>query len=77
MARSHWAEPSTDFARAARVGSARSYAVCAVVTAAALATWHATGFFLAIAGVALLGAWALHWYPMSFQLRIDAPPVAF
>ena len=31
----------------------------------------------AVLGSNLLGAWALHWYPMSFQLRVDAPPVAF
>ncbi len=31
----------------------------------------------AVLGSNVLGAWALHWYPMSSQLRVDGPPSTF
>jgi len=31
----------------------------------------------AVLGSNVLGAWALHWYPMSSQLRVDGPPATF
>ena len=45
-------------ARAARVRSAGSVTIAAVAAAAALATWHATGFFLALEAAVALG-WLL------------------
>lgn len=46
---------------------------------ASLAGWAVDGGVAptAVLGSNVLGAWALHWYPMSSQLRIDRPLATF
>lgn len=46
---------------------------------ASLAGWAVDGGVAptAVLGNNVLGAWALHWYPMSLQLRVEGPPEAF
>jgi hypothetical protein len=55
-------------ARAARVRSAASFLLCGAFLAAAMAAWHATGFFVAIEAGALL-AWTLRSGENPFAAR--------